>query len=83
MRRRRFAASAISIKAVAPDGGVPTGTVTFREGETVLATIPLSSKIATYPLKSLSVGTHEITAIYAGNTNYEASENSIAQVITP
>jgi hypothetical protein len=49
----------------------------------VLATIPLSSKTATYPLKALAAGTHEITASYAGNANYGASEGTIAQVITP
>ena len=72
-----------TVKPVSPGGGTPTGTVTFREGETVLATVPLSNKVATYPLKSLAVGTHEITATYAGNTNYGASESSIVQVITP
>jgi hypothetical protein len=72
-----------TVKPILPGGGNPTGTVTFREGETVLATVPLSSKIATYPLKSLPVGTHEITATYAGNANYGASEGVITQVISP
>jgi hypothetical protein len=72
-----------AVKALAPGGGTPTGTVTFREGETVLATVPLTSSSVTYPLKSLSVGTHEITAIYSGSANYEASGDSISQVITP
>lgn len=72
-----------TVKAIAPGGGTPAGTVTFREGETVLATIPLTSSSVTYPLKSLAVGTHEITASYSGNANYEESEDSIGQVITP
>jgi hypothetical protein len=72
-----------TVKAVAPGGGPVAGTVTFREGETVLAVIPLSSGSATYPLKSLAVGSHEITATYSGNANYAASEATISQVITP
>jgi hypothetical protein len=72
-----------TVKPVSPGGGTPTGTVTFREGETVLATIPLSNKTASYPLKSLPAGSHEITAVYAGNGDYEPEEGSITQVIDP
>ena len=72
-----------TVKAVAPGGGTPASTVTFREGETVLAIVPLSSGVATYPLKALSVGTHEISAAYSGNSEYEPSEAAIGQVITP
>jgi hypothetical protein len=57
--------------------------VTFREGEAVLAMIPLSTNSAAYPLKSLAVGTHEITATYNGSTNYDSSEGSISEVMTP
>ena len=72
-----------TVKAISPGGGTPAGTVTFREGETVLATIPLSDSSVTYPLKSLAVGSHEITAAYSGSGNYEGSEDTISQVITP
>jgi hypothetical protein len=72
-----------TVKALAPGGGTPNGTVTFREGETVLATIPLTSSSVTYPLKSLAVGTHNVTATYSGSANYLESEGAIAQVITP
>jgi hypothetical protein len=71
-----------SVDAVAPGGGTPAGTVTFREGEAVLAAVPLSSAgIATYPLKALSPGAHEITATYSGNANYGASEAVATQTI--
>jgi predicted secreted protein len=72
-----------TVKTIAPGGGTPAGTVTFREGETVLAIIPLSSGAATYPLKALTVGEHKITATYSGNADYGASEATIGQVITP
>lgn len=72
-----------TVKAVAPGGGTPQGTVSFRAGETLLATVPLASGSAKYALKSLPAGTHEIIASYGGSDNYEASEASIAQVISP
>jgi hypothetical protein len=72
-----------TLKTLAPGGGTPVGNVVFREGETVLATVPLAGNVATYPLKSLSVGTHEITASYGGSSSYEASEGSLAQTISP
>lgn len=72
-----------TVKTLSPGGGAPSGTITFKEGETMLAVIPVAGNTATYPLKSLSPGTHEITASYGGSANYEASENSIVQVISP
>jgi hypothetical protein len=33
--------------------------------------------------KALTVGSHEITATYAGNADYAGSEASISQAITP
>jgi Bacterial Ig-like domain (group 3)/IPT/TIG domain len=72
-----------TVKTIAPGGGTPAGTVTFSEGETVLAIIPLSSGSATYPLKALSVGEHKITATYSGNADYGTSGATIEQAITP
>ena len=71
-----------TVKAVAPGTGTPTGTVTFSEGETTLATVPLVGKVAKYSMKTLAPGTHEITATYNGDGNYEPSESaSLSQVI--
>lgn len=72
-----------TLATVTPGGGQASGTVTFREGETVLAIVPLSGTSATYPLKSLAAGTHEIVATYNGNADYEASSDAISQVISP
>jgi hypothetical protein len=56
-------------------GGVtPTGTVTFREGSTVLATQALDSTGSAAWLETgLSAGTHEITVAYSGDAVYESS----------
>ena len=70
------------LKAAAPGGGTPAGTVTFAEGETVLAIVPLVNGSATYPLSAFAVGTHEVTVSYAGGARYNPSEATIAQTIT-
>lgn len=59
----------------------PTGNVVFKDGATILSTVPLnSSGIATYVNTTLTAGTHNIAAVYEGDSNY-ASSTSI-QIIT-
>jgi hypothetical protein len=72
-----------TVKTVSPGGGTAAGTVVFREGETVLANVPLASGSATLPLKSLPVGSHEISATYGGAGGYEPASGTIVQVIGP
>ncbi len=51
-----------------PTGNLPSGTVTFLDGATTLGSAALNgSGQAFFTLSSLSVGTHSITAQYAGN----------------
>ena len=52
--------------------GMPTGTVTFLDGNTTLGTGTLSSGAASFT-GSLAAGTHSITASYGGDTTYAAS----------
>src|SRR5262249_44444203 len=54
-----------TVSPVAPGTGVPTGTVTFRDGATVLGTATLvngSTSISTSPL---AVGSHPLTRAYS------------------
>ncbi len=53
-----------------------TGTVTFRDGATVLGTSTLSGSSATFSTAALAVGPHSITAAYGGNANFGASTSS-------
>lgn len=54
--------------------GTPTGMVTFRSGGTVLGTAMLDSTgTATLSTSALSVGTHTITARYAGDDTFAPS----------
>ncbi|HEY0757780.1 MAG TPA: Ig-like domain repeat protein [Acidisarcina sp.] len=59
---------------VAGGSGVPTGTVSFLDGTTVLGTGTLNgSGVATYSTSALAVGSHPISASYAGDATYSAS----------
>ncbi len=59
--------------------GTPTGTVTFTDGATVLATETVSgsgSAQASFTTSSLAVGSHTITASYSGDPDFGPSSSS-------
>jgi hypothetical protein len=71
-----------AVSALSPGSGTPTGTVTFKDGAKILATINLSSGKAALSMTSLSRGTHIITAVYNGDGNFIVNlSNSVSQVI--
>jgi Ca2+-binding RTX toxin-like protein len=53
-------------------GTLPTGTVVFRDGTTVLASIALVGGVARFTTDALSLGNHSISATYSGDTNLSA-----------
>jgi hypothetical protein len=53
-----------------------TGTVTFKDGSTTLGTGTVSSGKATFSTSTLIAGSHSITAVYGGDTNYNTSTSS-------
>ena len=60
----------------------PTGTVTFRDGSTILGTCTLDSTgKATWSTSSLAAGSHTITVSYGGCTNFSASSVQIAEMV--
>jgi streptogramin lyase len=60
-----------------------TGKVTFKDGSTKLGTATLKNGVATFSTTTLAVGTHEITASYAGNSQHPGSKSSkLAQKVT-
>jgi hypothetical protein len=67
------------------NSGTPTGTVTFLDGTTTLGTGTLNgSAVATIATSTLMVGTHSITADYAGDSNFAASTSvAVTETITP
>ncbi|WP_207220062.1 Ig-like domain repeat protein, partial [Emticicia agri] len=59
-----------------------TGTVTFKEGSTILGTATLSGGIAKFNTSLLTVGTHSITAEYGGDgSNAASTSGAVSQVI--
>lgn len=64
--------------------GVPTGTVEFFDGTTLLGKGTLDSKgVATLTTSSLSAGTHVITVNYDGDANFTISGDEIRERIVP
>ena len=57
---------------------VPTGTVSFLDGTTTLGTGALSANgQGTFSTSLLSAGSHSITAVYSGDTNFAGSTSSV------
>jgi hypothetical protein len=66
----------------APGAGVPTGSVTFKDGATVLGTVALSGAgTASVTTSTLTLGTHSITASYGGAPQFTASTGSVSETI--
>jgi large repetitive protein len=64
--------------------GVPTGNVGFFDGLTPLSTVPLVGGVAMLPISTLSVGMHQIAAVYGGDGTFALSlSNIVNQVVTP
>jgi hypothetical protein len=57
--------------------GTPTGAVTFLDGTTALGQGALTGLVATLSTSSLAAGSHAITAVYGGDTNFAASTSSV------
>lgn len=65
-----------TIGVAAPGTGSPGGTVTFLDGSTVLGTVPVTGGRAQLSVNSLTVGTHTLTASYAGDANFAGSTST-------
>ena len=60
-----------------PSAGTPIGAVTFKDGATLLATVPLTDGRAEFVTSGLAVGGHEITAEYSGDTFFQPSQAAV------
>ena len=65
------------VTASAPGSGSPTGSVTFLDGSTTLGTVVLQDDQATLSITNLMVGTHSITGIYSGDSQFTASTSAV------
>jgi ELWxxDGT repeat protein len=63
----------VSVPALSPGKGTPTGSVVFTDFTTIIGTVSLSGGRATFTTASLSRGNHAISANYGGDSNFLAS----------
>ncbi len=61
----------MTVAAVSPGVGTPTGTVNFRIDGSIAGSGTLSGGVATYSTTSLTHGTHTVVAEYAGSGNLD------------
>ena len=75
-----FTATVMNISAVA---GMPGGSVTFYDGGTIIAAaVPLDAHdMASVSLSNLSVATHQIMAVYSGDSNFASSADTLGQLV--
>jgi hypothetical protein len=61
---------------------VPTGTVTFKDGTTILGSVAVGATgTAKYATAKLTVGTHSITAVYGGDSRYIGSTSAVVSEV--
>jgi len=74
-----------AVTVVAPGAGSPSGTVQFMvDGSNYGSPVALTSGSASIPVSALTAGTHSITAVYSGDSNFNGtgSGNSTATGVT-
>jgi hypothetical protein len=72
-----------TIGVSSPGAGLPSGSVTFEDGSTVLGVVSVDDTgMATFTTSALAQGSHTITASYRGNSDLLASSASLVQVIS-
>jgi subtilase family serine protease len=68
---------------VTSSAGTPTGSVTFTSDTTTLGTVTLTGGQATLNTSTLTTGDHTITASYSGDANFQPSNITLTQSVTP
>jgi 6-phosphogluconolactonase (cycloisomerase 2 family) len=71
----------VTVAAAQGGLGIPSGTVVFKDGTSLLGSAPLSNGTALLTNSTLGAGTHLITAAYSGDSNFLA--NTSAAVTVP
>jgi len=77
-----FASPVVFTATVTSTAGTPTGTVAFYDGTTLLNTVTISGGTSVYSTSSLATGTHSITAVYSGDSNFApVTSSAVAELI--
>jgi hypothetical protein len=65
---------------IGSSASVPTGSVNFLDGTTLLSTVPLTNGVAILNTSALAIGSHSIATVYSGDCNF-VSVTSLAQSV--
>ena len=69
---------------VSSTAGTPTGSVGFFDGTKQLSTIGLTAGVASYASSSLTLGSHSVTAVYSGDSNFLGiTSSAVPEQIVP
>ncbi len=84
---RSLALTATITAQLAGGGALPSGTVTFYDGSTAIGTASAygylgNTSQAVLNVSTLSIGNHNITAVYGGDTNFSPATTAAALVET-
>lgn len=71
-----------TVAAVAPGGGIPTGTVSFSVDGVTQPAVTLVNGVATLQLM-VSAGSHTIQAQYSGSAEHTGSNGVLTQLVKP
>jgi hypothetical protein len=75
----------VTVKALAPGGGNPTGTITVIVDGNALGTAALDSTVdslAVLTTSALATGPHHVTASYGGDANYTGAVSAVATTVS-
>ena len=70
-----------TVGAAAPGGGTPTGVVTFKNRATILSNVALSAGKASLTISTLTLGSHAISATYAGDGHFNGSSAALTEAV--
>src|SRR5262249_50061641 len=71
-----------TVSPIAPASGIPTGSITFRDGATTLGVVALVNGSASLSVSTLTAGSHSLTAVYSGSTTFAASTSpTVLQIV--
>jgi hypothetical protein len=71
----------VVLTAIVSGSGSPTGTVSFNDGGTTLASVAITNGSATFIDSNLAAGTHSVLASYSGDANNTASTSQVATIV--
>jgi hypothetical protein len=58
-----------------------SGTVTFRDGSTLLGVVTLNNGVATLVVANFTAGGHSLTAVYSGDASHSSSTGAMTQMV--